>query len=383
MSQQLQDFVSGTPVALSPAAIERELASLWDKRASDSGAEDEGVGRITIGNFVWLGTSQRVPRIRSVFAKLVSRYPCRLFLLEFVPGEPELPMTAYINAHCFLAKGVRREVCCEEIHIRFGRKALSLVPAAILPLLVPDVPTGLWYFSSDPGQYEPILPGLIAMADRSITELAFLPDPAEGMKAMAEERLPATSLAWFRYAPIRDQIASLFDDESCGALLDKVTSLSLGWAGDANDRQSVTNAALLAGWIASCLRWTPDDALAADGSFQYRAPHGTLVRVETGRHAPHSPAEKTQITRVAFGFAGGERIEMAAPDHAGQMETVMVGSCWHSSAPRVVDVAALDEAEALGYALNSRSDRRFFLDAARLGWPLLGHLLARAGGPPQ
>lgn len=380
MSQQLEDFVSGTPVALSPAAIERELAGLWEKRSPASGAEDEGVGRITIGNFIWLGTSQRVPRIRSVFSRLVSRYPCRLFLLEFVPGEADLPMSAYINAHCFLAKGVRREVCCEEIHIRFGRKSLALVPASVLPLLVPDVPTGLWYFSSAPEQYEEILPGLMEMADRNITELAFLDDPAGGMRDMAEGRLAATSLAWYRYAPIREQIASLFDDEACGALLDRTVSLSLGWAGEAKDRQSLTNAALLAGWIASCLNWKPADALAADGGFQYQTPAGTPVRIEVGHHAPNTPAEKTQITRVAFGFAGGERIEMAAPDHAGQMETVMVGSCWHSAAPRVVDVAALDEAEALGYALNSRSDRRFFLDAARLGWPLLRHLLARAGG---
>ncbi|MBI5154941.1 glucose-6-phosphate dehydrogenase assembly protein OpcA [Candidatus Poribacteria bacterium] len=373
----MQDFVTGVPVELSPAAIERELASMWERRAESGTEEAAGVTRITLGNVLWLGTSRHVPRIRQTFARLVVDYPCRLFLMEFISEHDGPGIDAYVNAYCFLAGGPHKEVCCEEIHLRFGPRGLDHLPGAILPLLVPDVPSCLWHFTAEPWRYERMIGPLTAIVDRTVCEVAFFDKPFAGLRDLASNRSQAHDLAWFRYAPIREQVASLFDDPAAGDLLKQVRTVRAGWAGAEDDPHALVACSLLVGWLAAALGWKPWEG--QNWPFQYESAAGPIT-VEFFAKAAKRPEDRAGIILFEMECAGGESIRLEVGDQMGQMERIIEGSAAQGPcAPRYVHTGALTDAQALGQALNAPESGALFRSAAAHGWPLLRAAAERTG----
>lgn len=370
-AHRAEDFVHGFPVPLDPEAIERELAAMWTARGpgQDPDDEDAGAARVTLGNVVWLGSSRHVPRIRRVFAGLVSRFPCRLFLLEFVSGRDEPGIDAFVNAHCFLSPGMEREVCCEEIHLRFGPQSCGMASGAVLPLLVPDVKTCLWWFTSTPWDYEAASAGLTRLADTVVREAAFLPDPADGLRMMASGEREVIDLAWVRSAPLREHIALLFDDPENGKRLAEIDRVAVRWRGGADSRTGRVAASLLAGWLASRLGWTipPEES----APFAYGGPNGP-VAIDFRGEPGDPPATPGGIEAIEAHFSGGGCFKLLLDPKGRGLQRVIEeadGSC--PVGRRALRSASFDEAEALGAALISRRGAALFRDAAAKAWPLL------------
>lgn len=369
--------VMGFPVRLSPEAIDRELSSMWKRRGGEGESAEggRGVTRVTMGNVIWLGSTRHVANTRQVFSELVSTYPSRLFLLEYTGRGGDEAIRTYVNAYCYLQPDRRGQVCCEEIHLQFGEKALARVPRAVLPLLLPDIPTCFWYSSATPERYDEILPGLSEIADRTIGQIALLDNPAEGLRAMAAEG-HATSFAWHRYAPVRERVAALFDDAAHLALLRRIDRVRIAWLGSENDVQGPITASLLGGWLASCLGWKP--ARGGEGStFSFADPAGETVAVEIDRAGDLRSSGTSEIQRIELHARSGECFVLEALDDPGAMTTRLEdahGECLLR--PRILHADPLDEATALATALNSRVDSRFFREAATLAAPLLEHTLA-------
>jgi len=360
----------GVPVSLSPAAIERELAAMWTVR----GGEDEpgGVAHYTLGNVVWLGSSRHVQRTRRIFSELVSRFPCRLFLLEYAAEMEGEAIESAVNAYCFASKGHEAEVCCEEISLRFGPQAMRHVAGAVLPLLVADVPTFLWYSSADPTHYGAMLDALVRAANRVITEVAHMPDPAAGLATMAEARSKTISLSWYRSFPLRDNVASLFDEAPCLALLPAVDGLRVRWAGESCDAQGVTNAAMLAGWFASRVGWR----IATEGPSPFVGAVGP-IDVELSAVPAARDAECGQIVGFEARASTGDRLALSMAEVVGRMERTVRGPCGTCrDTPRFVRTRTWTEAEALGFAFNSPHRHEIFQRAAAMAAPLVARARA-------
>ena len=372
-----EDFVAGFPVSLDPDAIEHELSEMWARRGSQDAGEDSGAARITLGNVLWLGSSRHVPRIRAAFAKLVTRFPCRLFLLEYLPHKEGPSVDAFINAHCFLTPGMQREVCCEEIHLRFGSKGVPLVEGAVLPLLVPDVKTCLWWFTSTPDRYEQASEGLAQLADVVIREAAYLPDPAEGLRAMAQGPREVLDLAWVRTTHLREQLALLFDDPREGARLANIDRLELRWAGERDDPNGVVPASLLAGWLASRLGWKP--AKEASSPLLFESRRGP-VQLELAADAPRDglPAGSLVSAHLHFRVGGCAKILLRPGGALQRIVEEADGSC--PVGRRVLKSGPFDEAEALRAALQSRTGATLFRAAAACAWPLVRAILPTEAG---
>jgi hypothetical protein len=369
----LKEFVSGTPVSLSPHAIEHELARMWETRAEDAG--DRGVTRITLGNLLWLGTSRHVPRIRATFSRLVMRYPCRLFLLEFVEGHEAPGVDAYVNAYCFLSGGPKNEVCCEEIHLRFGRQGLEHLRGAVLPLLEADVPSCLWHFTAQPDRYESVLPDMFKLADRVLMETSFLDDPSEGLRRLAEPGSKAQDLAWYRHMPWRELMASFFDDAACVDCAGRINRIRLGWAGAPDNRRALVTVSLLAGWIAARLGWKPMAAPAWPYAFD--GPAGP-VAVEFFHKPAKEPADEGGLIHFELQTACGDSIRLETGDRMGQMERILEGPSFGTrGVPTFVHGGELSDDQAIGNALGGRLTGTYFRQAAGHAWPLLRQAIER------
>lgn len=363
--------MTGIPVSLSPAAIERELTAMWDQR----GGEDEpgGVAHFSLGNVVWLGSSRHVARTRRIFSELVSKFPCRLFLLEYAPDMGGERIESFANAYCFASKGRESEVCCEEITMRFGEGALRHVPGAVLPLLLADVPTFLWYSSADPEHYGAMLQALVRAADRVITEVAHMPDPAAGLAKMADARSKTISMSWYRSFPMRDNVASLFDDPRCLALLPAIDRVRVQWAGTDCDVQALTNACMLVGWFASKAGWR-----ATPGAPQPFTGAAGPVAVDMASLPAARDADCGQIVRFEARTSAGDCLSLATTEAVGRMERIVAGPCGTCrDTPRFVHARTWSEVEALGFAFNSSYRHGIFQRAAAMAAPLLARALEK------
>jgi glucose-6-phosphate dehydrogenase assembly protein OpcA len=357
--------IRGFEVPLNPTAIERELSSMWDLRTESPEGKPGGVTHITLGNLIWFGSSRFLPRIRSIFSRLVNQYPCRLFLLEFVPGEELKDIQAYINAYCFPSSEGKSEVCCEEIHLRFPASHMHHVKGMLLPLLVADVPTYFWYFSTAPRQYEVILSDLTHLADLSINEVAFRKDPSLGLREMAEGQNPAISLSWFRCSPLREQIASFFDDPATHKLFPEVESITFGWMGSESRFQALTNSCVTLGWMAGKLGWE------YKGNFQFQ--NGTrLINVVFKEEPQHSGVDCSEITTFDLKFRTGDELNLHSATCSGQtVRQISLPSLGQPTDARIIKMHTLDEAEALAHLLQHPHRKSNFLQAAGIGWQIL------------
>src|SRR5690606_32151623 len=118
--------LKGHDVSLAPAEIERELASMW--KPADEAGEGSSVSRVVLGNVIWFGPSERLAHARSVIARVVPRYPSRVFLIEFGEARQDEEVHASVNAQCFRPADGGTPVCCEYIHFRIGPRSVHHVP---------------------------------------------------------------------------------------------------------------------------------------------------------------------------------------------------------------------------------------------------------------
>jgi hypothetical protein len=247
------------------------------------------------------------------------------------------------------------------------------VEGAVLPLLVPDVKTCLWWFTSTPDRYEQASEGLARLADIVIREAAYLPDPAEGLRAMAQGPREVLDLAWVRTAHVREQLALLFDDPREGNRLAQIDRLELRWIGEPTDPNALVPASLLAGWLASRLGWKP--AKAAASPFHFAGPRGA-VQVDFVADAAREGQAAGSLVSAHLHFATGGCAKILLGPGGGLQRIVEEadGSC--PVGRRVLKSEAFDEAEALGAALQSRTGSALFRAAAKAAWPLVHAALA-------
>jgi glucose-6-phosphate dehydrogenase assembly protein OpcA len=373
MAAATDSALPGFPVELSPDAIDRELASMWKQRGGEGGDESPGVTRIALGNIIWLTSTRHREHARRVFANLVQHYPSRLILLEYQEEWDNPEVEAFVNAQCFRPHEIRGEVCCEEIVLRFGARAFRHIANAVLSLLLPDVPTTFCYISALPHRYADLIEAIGAIADHTITEATLLDDPVKGLREMAEGNACAGTLSWFRYTPIREQIAAVFDDRHCGALLSSISGVRIKWCGGGGI-EALTTASLLVGWMASRLGWKPG---AASWPFRFESSAGP-VAVEFLRCEPAEEEGEAVLVEIEIRCATGDRVRLLQSERRGFLERVLDGpSQLCEGKPMYVKTRPLDEAQAVVLSLNTTATNPPFRHAARLAAPVLESALKR------
>src|SRR5437867_302840 len=142
-ASQLETFAAGIETAVDVPAIERQLRELW-ALASESGQGQ--ITRACLFNLVaYCETDAERDHATEVISTLTSRHPCRAIVLLAKADESQPELGASITAHCHLAGGGRKQVCCEQISIHASGASVAHLAAAVLPLLESDLPTVLWW----------------------------------------------------------------------------------------------------------------------------------------------------------------------------------------------------------------------------------------------
>lgn len=250
--EDLETFTSGTLRGVDVTAIERELTAAWGLAGAEASS---GVLRACLFNLIVYAAAGEAAASTTV-ATLAAEMPCRALVL--VPRDAAdaaaAPIEAYISAHCQPAMAGRRQVCCEQVTIRTRADALEALPSVLLGLLVPDLPTVLWW-PGEPDLHGALLGRLGRHLDRLVVDSAGFADADAGLRELdAATRAGAfevRDLAWERLGLWRDLLACSFDAPAARAALQQVREVHVehGPGGRAE-------ALWFCAWLVSSLGWS-------------------------------------------------------------------------------------------------------------------------------
>jgi glucose-6-phosphate dehydrogenase assembly protein OpcA len=270
----LETFTAGSETAVDVARVERQLRELWQLAAESQKGQ---ITRASLLNLVaYTETDAARDHATEVISSLTSRHPCRAIVLlcrasgplaagvnPTTAGEPpalQLPdeLSASITAHCHLAGGGGKQVCCEQISIHASGKSVAHVAAAVLPLLESDLPTVVWWQGNFLLRPDP-LKRLSTVADRIFFDTSLWPDAEQYLPALSRtiEALRGCSfadLSWTRLGLWRRLAAEAFDEPHCRAMLPAVRTVKVEHGRGEGAR---LRARLLGSWFAAQVGWTP------------------------------------------------------------------------------------------------------------------------------
>lgn len=287
-------------------AIEKELTALW-KQPTSEGADDTHITRACVMTLIAPVSGRRASNeATQLVAQLTDRFPNRAIVIEATSDGDDL-LDAWVQAHCQMPGAGHSQICCEQITIEAHGPAVSRVPGAVLPLLVPDVPVIVWWSHGAPFD-APLFARLSDYADRVIVDSTTFDAPEaqlDAILAMLGARRSASDLAWGRLTPWRELVAQFFDSPAMIPHLHELDRVSVSYRQRPGGTRDRVQPLLFIGWLAAKLGWAAPPQPIADTdslSFTLERPDGGVVTIELHGSATHEHSD-AQIELVELGCA--------------------------------------------------------------------------------
>jgi glucose-6-phosphate dehydrogenase assembly protein OpcA len=270
-------------------------------RRQTEGAKQPGDAptvRARMSNLViFCDRAETADRLAAEVPSIVAVHPARVLLVVGEAGPESEEVTAAVrvwNQHS--RAGLK--ACSEQITLRARGALVDRLPFAVRGLLVGDLPTNIWWASTQPPPLAgTFLYSLAEYAQQVMYDSIGWPEPALGVAATASwlgnfERgigdgrwRVASDLNWRRLKYWRRLLGQTLDPNSDAELVRSVTELLIE-----HGPHAVIQAWLLVSWLASRLGWQVQAGSVQPGveiSWQVVAPHGPLrIRIRRQSEGP-------------------------------------------------------------------------------------------------
>jgi len=340
-------------------AIERQLDELWagmTEMAPDS--DQQAVMRACVLNLVVYASDEgSLEEISEVMARVSDEHPGR-FIVILLKEDVDPPIDSIVTAQCHPAEKGRKQVCCEQIAITAGREQMRHLSSFVRPLLVHDLPVFLWW-RDVPDLDGDLLAELIETSDRVIIDSCRLPDVLTGLSALADraqDRAGWTAfsdLSWCRLTPWRTLVAGFFDLPEYRSSLERIQEVRIKCAAGGSRQAVAVEALLLAGWLASRLKWVSDSnpKWVDETTYQWRLHGNSKTPIEINI-CPSSDESCAGVSRIDLMVPGEPSLIFTAgpgPDLEHLKSYVQVSRMKRS--PRLIRVSLDDEADLVAQEL--------------------------------
>ena len=270
---------SGTPVPVTVEQVDAYFGRLWRNVAETAQARGGSAQTVTVAQVLNLvvnaGNYDQANAYAGDLEQITGRHPCRIINVIRDAKEGEEPVQAYVSIHCKVSPAGGRQVCSELVTVVATTEDARRIPAAVIPLLISDLPTFLWWPHGSPFD-DDLFRSLGDSADRLIVDSSTFENP-EGTLSKMSQRLnttwpktACTDTNWGRITHWREMIAQFFDGPALRPYLDRVNNVTISFALSERVGVNRAQALLLAGWLTSRLGWQP-----VDSAYE-------LLRVESG-----------------------------------------------------------------------------------------------------
>jgi glucose-6-phosphate dehydrogenase assembly protein OpcA len=333
-------------------ALWTAIGEVWreaGRRMASSSAASGGVLRTRVVNFVAYSNSNGVcERASSVLTHLAGTHPSRALLLLAEPQNPAPSIGASLQAFCHTDAGTAHRLCFDHIFLTIRGQAAERLPGIVTRLLLPDLPSILWW-PGDPPLESRTFVGLSSACDVVIVDSSEFAGPMTGLCTLARLARPGrgkarvADLNWDRLTEWREIVAQFFDSIPLRRHLQHIQSVEISFAADPYREGVSAQALLFSGWLASRLGWKALSPFS-----------GSAIRYQSGN----------QITEVRFGARPFEQAK-AGSLVALSLESELDGQPGRFSASFAGDMqlgraeVALGDSNAVArhFSLDSRSER--------------------------
>ena len=372
METQTKNTQGGEARGVDVAGLERELASMWRETAQGANeSEQAGVTRVCVLNLiVYAPGGHGREGLDALLGEVAEQVPCRALVLVADRVSEGSRLDAYASMRCQLGARGRKQVCGEQVTIEAAGAAVESVASAVEPLLVPDIPTFLWW-QDIPHYEDKLFSRLVELADRVVIDSAAFDHPHEDLARVARligehPRMALSDLNWARLTTWRDLVAGFWDAPAYRGQLDGLDAVEIEFTPPAAAPESAAAQALLAaGWLASRLGWRVVGLEAGAGgagrSFRLDAA-GRTVRVSL-RSAGEARPDGGALARVTFRNEedGAEFSALKSPDWTKLETSARIGGSLTMG--RVLAYEARSEGQRLARELSLMARDRIYEQA--------------------
>ena len=384
METQTTNGQSGGTQGVDVAGLERELASMWRETAQGTGGSEEaGVTRVCVLNLiVYAPDDAGREGLDALLGEVAEQMPCRALVLVADRASEAARLDAYASMRCQLGeRGESKQVCGEQVTIEAAGAAVESVASAVEPLLVPDIPTFLWW-QDIPHYEDKLFSRLVALADRVVIDSATFDHPHEDLARVArlvreQPRVMLSDLNWGRLTTWRDLVAGFWDAPACRAHLDGLDTVEIEFTPPSASPGSVAAQGwLAAGWLASRLGWRVAGVEADAGgpglSFRLEA-GGRTIRVAL-RPTSEAREEAGALARITLRSerTGAEFYALKTPDWTKLETSARIGGAL--TAGRVLAYEARTEGRRLTRELSLMARDRIYEEAVSAAAELIATL---------
>ena len=236
-----------------PDAIEAALREMLRARhaANQSLAPARVLNLIVVVDRSWKGEiANRLERVGRYHAS-------RTILCAVEDGRDTLDAVAVMSYEDGTAGGIG--VIRESVEIDMGPDHLPGLKTIVDPVVVSELPTVLWC----PHGHDDAVTALRGMIDVTLLDSDDMADADEALDRAQEELNTSyvVDLAWLRTTPWRERLAASFDPPGRRSALAGIDGFTVR-----HQASSKASALLLAGWLASRLRWDIRPLFDANGA---------------------------------------------------------------------------------------------------------------------
>lgn len=246
--------------------VERQLAQLWREATGvPRESDDAAVLRARVANLlIFVSDEQALADSLQMLTELAALHPSRVLTMAglWQANDRDIEMTVESICQTDKRSGAKR-LSCEEIVLQASGKFAAELPSAALPLLVPDLPTFLWWRAA-PHAADKVFDALLQATDRLVVDSVEFAEPARDLTRIGEifagenyDHVGISDLNWARLTFWRGLLADFYDVADYHTSLVNVDSVQVDYVAPESDEKSVAPQALLiVGWLASRLRWS-------------------------------------------------------------------------------------------------------------------------------
>lgn len=263
MALTLQSLTGGEPRPVQIADLEKELSALWRSAAEDAKTRDAVTRACALTLLVFVESEEAGREVGNLVSSLTEQNPCRAVIMIAQPEAKPAGLTARISAHCHLSSAGGKQVCCEQISVAARGEAVQDLDNVVLSLTVSGLPVFLWWRTArfDPPKYAY---QILRISNRVLVDSARFHDAENDLRALAghvdklSSQVAFLDLNWARIAPWRELIAQCFDSAEARRYLDGLKRVRIEYEQESPRLAAQqAQALLLAGWLASRLKWEP------------------------------------------------------------------------------------------------------------------------------
>lgn len=213
---------------------------------------------------VYTDSSGLAEQVASDLASVSRRHPSRAIILIADRWQQESPIDAEVRLMCAAGTGGGPPLCFEQVFVTVQGRAADHLASVVVPLLMPEVPTYLWW----PGQPlfgHRLFHRLLASADQLVIDSGQFRSPGDGLNDLARlcsGRYGVNDINWARLRPWREIVAQFFDAPQLTPYAYAIKSISIVFGeGEGDYGKSTAGLLLMLGWVASELGMEPETTL--------------------------------------------------------------------------------------------------------------------------